>query len=167
MSGVWQPERLILFVLLMGGIMFQAWAGGSARREQMVANYSGCNWTDVMGQELYQCIKDNNGFSTLWCFNTTIENSCEKKPVADNDFDSMLAQNDTGQETDSGGTVPADKDIYEKAMEAEYKMFKFRDCPYTDEMGDHMFECIKENDGFNAHGCFDDSVRFFCPESSD
>lgn len=167
MSSMWRPGRFILFVLLMGGFIFQAWAGGSARREQMVANYSGCEWTDPMGQELYQCIKDNNGFSTLWCFNTTIENNCDKKPAADSNLDSLLAQNDTDQVTDSGGTVPIDEDIYEKAMEAEYKMFQFRDCPYTDEMGDHMFECIKEYDGFNAHGCFKDSVRLFCPESSD
>ena len=82
-------------------------------------------------------------------------------------LDSLLAQNDTDRVTDSGGTVPIDEDIYEKAMEAEYKMFQFRDCPYTDEMGDHMFECIKEYDGFNAHGCFKDSERLFCPESSD
>ncbi|MBL6879821.1 MAG: hypothetical protein ISR05_07535, partial [Burkholderiales bacterium] len=52
MSSMWRPGRFILFVLLMGGFIFQAWAGGSARREQMVANYSGCDWTDPMGQEL-------------------------------------------------------------------------------------------------------------------
>ncbi|MDC1312269.1 hypothetical protein N8Z26_07430 [Burkholderiales bacterium] len=165
MRSICQPGRLILFVLLMSGFILQAWAGGSARREQMVANYSGCDWTDAMGQELYQCIKDNNGFSTLYCFNTTIENSCEKKSVSDDDMNSMLAQNDQSQETDSGGTVPIDEEIYEKAMEQEYKMFQFRDCPYTEEMGDYMFECIKENDGFNAHGCFKDSVTVFCPES--
>ena len=164
---MWRSGRFILFILIMGGLVFQAWAGGSARREQMVANYSGCDWTDPMGKELYQCIKDNNGFSTLWCFNTTIENNCSKKPAVERDLKSLVAQTDADQVTDSGGTVPIDKDTYEKAMEEEYKMFQFRDCPYTDEMGDHMFKCIKENDGFNAHGCFDDSVRFFCPESSD
>ena len=164
MSSMWRPGRFILFVLLMGGFIFQAWAGGSARREQMVANYSGCDWTDTMGQELYQCIKDNNGFSTLWCFNTTIENNCEEKSVAESDLNSLLAQNDTDQVTDSGETIPVDSEIYEKAMEEEYKMFQFRDCPYTEEMGNHMFECIKEYDGFNAHGCFKDSVRLFCPE---
>jgi len=164
MSNMWRPGRFILFVLLMGGFIFQAWAGGSARREQMVANYSGCDWTDPMGQELYQCIKDNHGFSTLWCFNTTIENNCEERSADESDFNSMLAQNDADQVTDSGETIPIDSEIYEKAMEQEYKMFQFRDCPYTEEMGNHMFECIKEYDGFNAHGCFKDSVRLFCPE---
>ena len=164
MSSMWRPGRFILFVLLMGVFIFQAWAGGSARREQMVANYSGCDWTDPMGQELYQCIKDNHGFSTLWCFNTTIENNCEERSADESDFNSMLAQNDADQVTDSGETIPIDSEIYEKAMEQEYKMFQFRDCPYTEEMGNHMFECIKEYDGFNAHGCFKDSVRLFCPE---
>jgi hypothetical protein len=30
---------------------------------------------------------------------------------------------------------PTDDRAYEKSIEKEYKMFKFRDCPYTDEMG--------------------------------
>ncbi len=130
MSSMWRPGRFILFVLLMGGFIFQAWAGGSARREQMVANYSGCDWTDPMGQELYQCIKDNNGFSTLWCFNTTIENNCEEKSAAESDLNSLLAQNDTDQVTDSGGTTTIDsKKFMKKQWRKNIRCFSFVTAP--------------------------------------
>ncbi|MDA1012747.1 MAG: hypothetical protein O3C12_08820, partial [Proteobacteria bacterium] len=37
----------------------------------------------------------------------------------------------------TGAEGATDDKVYEKSIEKEYKMFKFRDCPYTDEMGAH------------------------------
>jgi|TARA_B110000444_G_C18615598_1_gene489751 hypothetical protein len=78
----------------------------------------------------------------------------------------IVAQNDAEPTSDTAGVVAVGEDAYEQILKEEYKMFKFRDCPYSDEMGAHTFQCIQENDGFNAHGCYDDSVQLFCPESS-
>ena len=164
MRSVRLPGQQILLALLLVCLGAQAWAGGSARREQMVADYTHCDWTDEMGQQLYQCIQDNNGFSTLWCFNTTIEESCDKNFAAKTNLDSTIAQNDTGQENDIDNAATTDQGVYDQAMDREYKMYQFRDCPYTHEMGEHTMECIKEFDGFNAHGCFQDSVKLFCPQ---
>src|SRR5882672_12124604 len=32
---------------------------------------------------------------------------------------------------------------------------KFKDCHWTDEMGKYVYQCIKKNDGLNAHWCYD------------
>ncbi|MDA0237505.1 MAG: hypothetical protein O3B03_03215 [Proteobacteria bacterium] len=69
--------------------------------------------------------------------------------------------------SDSSDAVALDEDAYEQMMNKEFKMFKFRDCPYTEEMGAHTFQCIKDNNGFNAHGCYDDSLKLFCPQPGD
>ncbi len=40
---------------------------------------------------------------------------------------------------------------------------KRQNCAWTDEMGKYMFECIKKNDGFNAHWCHNEAIDAFCP----
>ncbi|MGQ0578804.1 MAG: hypothetical protein ACT4PQ_07850 [Betaproteobacteria bacterium] len=38
-----------------------------------------------------------------------------------------------------------------------------QNCPWTDEMGKYIFECVKKNDGFNTHWCHNEAIAVFCP----
>lgn len=40
---------------------------------------------------------------------------------------------------------------------------KRQNCPWTEEMGKAIFECVKRNDGFNAHWCHNEALDYFCP----
>ena len=40
---------------------------------------------------------------------------------------------------------------------------KFKDCHWTDEMGKYVYQCIKKNDGMNAHWCYDEALEMLCP----
>ena len=40
---------------------------------------------------------------------------------------------------------------------------KRQNCPWTDEMGKYIFECVKRNDGFNTHWCHNEAIAQFCP----
>ena len=50
------------------------------------------------------------------------------------------------------------------ATNARERFFlKRQNCPWTDEMGKYIFECVKRNDGFNAHWCHNEAIDQFCP----
>ena len=50
------------------------------------------------------------------------------------------------------------------ATNARERFFlKRQNCPWTDEMGKFIFECVKKNDGFNAHWCHNEALDQFCP----
>lgn len=40
---------------------------------------------------------------------------------------------------------------------------KRQNCAWTDEMGKYIHECVKKNDGFNAHWCHNEAINEFCP----
>lgn len=40
---------------------------------------------------------------------------------------------------------------------------KRQNCHWTDEMGKAIYECLKRNDGFNAHWCHNEALDQFCP----
>ena len=40
---------------------------------------------------------------------------------------------------------------------------KYKACHWTDEMGKYVYECIKRNDGFGTHWCYDETLEQFCP----
>ena len=40
---------------------------------------------------------------------------------------------------------------------------KRQNCAWTEEMGKYIFECIKKNDGFNAHWCHNEAIDAFYP----
>jgi hypothetical protein len=44
----------------------------------------------------------------------------------------------------------------------ELAMQKYKGCKYTDEMGKYLYECVKKNNGFGTHWCFDESLEMFC-----
>ena len=40
---------------------------------------------------------------------------------------------------------------------------KRANCAWTEEMGKYIYECVKKNDGFNAHWCHNEAIDAFCP----
>jgi hypothetical protein len=50
------------------------------------------------------------------------------------------------------------------ATNARERFFlKRQNCAWTDQMGKYIFECVKKNDGFNAHWCHNEALDQFCP----
>ncbi len=58
------------------------YADGTTQRELTMSRYKNCEWTDVMGKEIYECIARNNGFNAHWCHHETIQAHCEPEPIA-------------------------------------------------------------------------------------
>jgi hypothetical protein len=48
-------------------------------------------------------------------------------------------------------------------IQRELAMQKYKGCHFTDEMGKYLYECVKKNDGFGTHWCYDESLEIFCP----
>lgn len=46
----------------------------------------------------------------------------------------------------------------------ELAMQRYKGCKYTDEMGRYLYECVKRNNGFGTHWCFDESLELYCPK---
>ena len=40
---------------------------------------------------------------------------------------------------------------------------KYKGCHWTDEMGQYVYACIKKNDGFGTHWCYDETLETYCP----
>lgn len=49
-------------------------------------------------------------------------------------------------------------------IERERAMQRYRGCHFTDEMGKYLYECVKKNDGFGTHWCYDETLEVFCPD---
>lgn len=45
----------------------------------------------------------------------------------------------------------------------ELQAMRYKGCHWTDDMGKNLYECIKRNDGFGTHWCFDETQEKFCP----
>jgi hypothetical protein len=45
----------------------------------------------------------------------------------------------------------------------EAQLQKYKGCHWTDEMGKYVYECIKKNDGFGTHWCYDETLETYCP----
>jgi hypothetical protein len=39
---------------------------------------------------------------------------------------------------------------------------KYANCPWTEEMGKALYECVKKNDGFGTHWCFNEMLAVYC-----
>lgn len=40
---------------------------------------------------------------------------------------------------------------------------KRQNCPWSDEMGKYIYDCVKANFGFSAHWCHNEALDVFCP----
>jgi hypothetical protein len=45
----------------------------------------------------------------------------------------------------------------------EAAMQKYKGCHFTNEMGKYLYECVKKNDGFGTHWCYDETLETYCP----
>ena len=48
-------------------------------------------------------------------------------------------------------------------IERERAMQRYKGCHFTDEMGQFLYACVKKNDGFGTHWCYDETLETFCP----
>jgi hypothetical protein len=48
-------------------------------------------------------------------------------------------------------------------LERERAMQRYKGCHFTDEMGQYLYACVKKNDGFGTHWCYDETLETFCP----
>jgi hypothetical protein len=46
----------------------------------------------------------------------------------------------------------------------ERAMQRYKGCHFTDEMGQYLYQCVKKNDGFGTHWCYDETLEEFCPK---
>lgn len=51
----------------------------------------------------------------------------------------------------------------EGTNQRERFFLKHQNCAWTDEMGRFIYQCVKDNDGFNAHWCHNEAIDKFCP----
>jgi predicted lipoprotein with Yx(FWY)xxD motif len=49
-------------------------------------------------------------------------------------------------------------------IQREAAMQRYKGCHFTDEMGKYLYECVKKNDGFGTHWCYDETLEVFCPD---
>jgi hypothetical protein len=45
----------------------------------------------------------------------------------------------------------------------ERAMQRYKGCHWTDDMGKYVYQCIKRNDGFGTHWCYDETLETYCP----
>ena len=45
----------------------------------------------------------------------------------------------------------------------ERAMQRYKGCHFTDEMGQYLYQCVKKNDGFGTHWCYDETLELHCP----
>lgn len=45
----------------------------------------------------------------------------------------------------------------------EAAMQRYKGCHFTDEMGKYLYQCVKKNDGFGTHWCYDETLETYCP----
>lgn len=60
-------------------------------------------------------------------------------------------------------SLPAMADGPQPSNGRERFFLKRQNCPWTEEMGKYIYECLKKNDGFNAHWCHNEALDAFCP----
>ena len=49
-------------------------------------------------------------------------------------------------------------------IQRELAMQRYKGCHWTDDMGKNVYECIKKNDGFGTHWCYDETLEEYCPK---
>lgn len=179
-----RPLAPSIFALGLVGLLAasSAFAVGTTERERTMSRYAKCKWTDAMSKELYECVKRNDGFGTHWCFDETLQMNCEPEPLPGEAEARAAAQNDPVQAVAAETTVQksADENMDQEqarkraarqgeenlhgTIERERTMLKYKDCEWTDEMGKYTYECVKRNNGFGTHWCYDEALQLHCPQ---
>jgi hypothetical protein len=133
--------------------------GATNARERFFLKRQNCQWTDEMGKYIYECVKANNGFNAHWCHNEALDAFCPKEGEA-----TGAAGTAARQEEDKKRAARMGEEHLRGTIEREKTMLKYKDCPWTDEMGKYVYECVKKNGGFGVHWCHDEAIQILCPE---
>ncbi len=152
---------LLAVVALFAGSA--ALADGTTERERTMSRYAKCKWTDAMSKELYECVKRNNGFNTHWCFDETLQTNCEPEPLPVATEKPAAAEQPASQEDQRKRAARQGEENLRGTIEREQTMLKYKDCEWTDEMGKYTYECVKRNNGFGTHWCYDEALQLHCP----
>ncbi len=158
-------QRLVTGLLAVATLFAgtAAFADGTTERERTMSRYAKCKWTDAMSKELYECVKRNNGFNTHWCFDETLQMNCEPEPLQVVAENQATAERQVTQEDDRKRAARQGEENLRGTIEREQTMLKYKDCEWTDEMGKYTYECVKRNNGFGTHWCYDEALQLHCP----
>ncbi len=55
----------------------------------------------------------------------------------------------------------------EGTTERERTMSRYKNCTWTDAMSKQIYECVKANNGFGTHWCFDETLQTNCTPGED
>jgi hypothetical protein len=156
---------------ILGGVLLvaagtAAAAGASTERERTMQRYQHCKWTDEMSRYVYECVRENNGFNTHWCFDETVQLHCEADamPVAANASAARMAQSAATADDERNRASRRGEENLRGTIEREKTMLKYKDCKWTSEMGAFVYECVKRQNGFGAHWCYDEAKQTMCPQ---
>jgi hypothetical protein len=136
----------IVAVLLNAGPALAANTG----MERFHLKRQNCQWTPEMGQFIYDCLKRGDGFGAHWCHNGAMDKFC---PEAASD-------EQVGKPAAAAGGAPM---LADGTTKLERFHLKHGNCPWTPEMGQFIYECLKRGDGFGAHWCHNGAMEQFCP----
>jgi len=76
----------------------------------------------------------------------------------------MAQQEDVSQEEARKRAARQGEENLHGTIEREQTMLKYKDCKWTDEMGKYTYECVKRNNGFGTHWCYDEALQLHCPK---
>ena len=144
--------------------------GATNARERFFLKRQNCQWTEEMGKYIYECVKANNGFNAHWCHNEALDAFCpaeDDKAAAKGDpaaAAAVPAQAAVDHEADKKRAARQGEDNLHGTIEREKTMLKYKDCPWTDEMGKYVYECVKRQNGFGVHWCHDEAMQTMCPQ---
>lgn len=158
-------QRLVTGLLAVAAMLAGsvALADGTTERERTMSRYTKCKWTDAMSKQLYECVKRNDGFNTHWCFDETVQTNCEPEPLAVVAENEVKAEQPVSQEEQRKRAARQGEENLRGTIEREQTMLKYKDCKWTDEMGKYTYECVKRNNGFGTHWCYDEALQLHCP----
>lgn len=140
--------------------------GATNARERFFMKRQNCEWTEEMGKYIYECVKANNGFNAHWCHNEALDAFCpveEEKPATQPDASGTSPASAADRE-DRKRAARQGEEHLQGTIEREKTMLKFKDCAWTDDMGQYVYECVKRQNGFGVHWCHDEALQTMCPD---
>jgi hypothetical protein len=138
--------------------------GATNARERFFLKRQNCQWTDEMGKYIYECVKANNGFNAHWCHNEALDAFCPTEEQAANAPAPASAPVLPGNEKNKEQAARQGEENLRGTIEREKTMLRYKDCPWTDEMGKYVYECVKRQNGFGVHWCHDEAIQTMCPD---
>ncbi len=64
----------------------------------------------------------------------------------------------------AGPALSGEKDLPAASNQLERMHLKNAKCVWTQEIGNYIYQCLKENFGMNAHWCHNEAMEVLCPK---